>query len=190
MTTISYQVYKETALPGTMTPHSVYYVAPAGQPNHVEIYVTDAAGTATRRVITAADVQAQIATSLSGLNELVIVANIVARDALLPLTTTKWVYVTDATGDATVAAGGATYLYNPTTTTWIKTGEAESLDVTLTWGNIVGRPTSSAALIDDAVTKAHTHANLTQLNKVGEDGAGNLTYNSSLPATGWTTTAW
>jgi hypothetical protein len=190
MSTVAFQVFRETALPGVLTPYAIYYIAPAGQPNHVEIYVTDSTGTATRRVMTAADVQSLINATLAGANDLTIVANIAARNALLPLTSAKWVYVQDATGDGTVVSGGATYLYNPSGSTWVKTSEAESLDVVASWANLAGKPTSAAADIDDAVAKRHTHANMTQLNKIGEDGSGNMTYNGSLPATGWTTTAW
>jgi hypothetical protein len=189
MTTTTFQVFRETALPGTLVPYAIYYVAPTGQPNHVEIYVTDATGTATRRVLTAADVQSLINASISSASNLTIVSNIAARNALAP-TTSKWAYVIDATGDATVTAGGATYLYNPTGSMWVKTSEAESLDVIASWANLTGKPSSAVADIDDAVAKRHVHANATQLNKIGEDGSGNMTYNGSLPAMGWTTTAW
>lgn len=63
------------------------------------------------------------------------------------------------------------------------------MDVALTWANITGKPTSTVAQIDAAVANSHTHTNKTQLDKVGETG-GNLTYNNSLPYTGWETTTW
>ena len=190
MSTVAFQVFRETALPGVLTPYAIYYVAPAGQPNHVEIYVTDSTGTATRRILTAADVQSMIATTLAGSNDLTIVSDIGSRNALLPLTSAKWVYVENATGDTTVLSGGATYLYNPTTQVWMKTSEAESLDIVASWAALVGKPNSSPSAIDTAVAQSHVHANMTQLNKIGEDVSGNMTYNGSLPATGWTTTAW
>lgn len=190
MSTVQFQVFKETVLPGVLVPHSIYFVAPAISPAHVEIYVTNAAGTVARRVIDAADVQSMINTTIAGANELIIVTNIAAREALLPLTVSKFVYAIDATDDVTVDSGGATYLYNATTTSWIKVSESESMDVVLNWANIIGKPTSSAAAIDDAVAKVHTHANKTQLDKIGEDGSGNMTYNSSLPHIGWDSTSW
>lgn len=67
-----------------------------------------------------------------------------------------YVYVTNATGDSTVASGGATYLFNPTNSTWIKTSEAESMDVSVNWASITGKPTSSAAQIDAAVAASHS----------------------------------
>jgi hypothetical protein len=185
------QFFRETALPGTLVPDSIYFVAPTGSAaNYVEIYVVNSAGTAARHTPTKSEIDGWITSAIGSANDLTIVADITARNALLPLTAPKWVYVIDATGDATVTAGGATYLYNPTTTSWVKSSEAESMDVVLAWANITGKPTSAVADIDDAVTKRHTHANLTQLNKIGEDVGGNMTYNGSLVATGWTTTNW
>ena len=56
------------------------------------------------------------------------VANIVARNALTNLSSGDRVYVTDATGDATVTAGWAIYLY-VSSGVWTKVGESESMDV-------------------------------------------------------------
>jgi hypothetical protein len=131
-----------------------------------------------------------ISSAMSGGNQLTIVADISARNALLPLTSAKWVYVINATGDTTVTAGGATYLYNPGTTSWVKASESESMDVILQWSSITGRPSSAVADIDDAVTKRHAHANLVQLDKIGEDGGGSMTYNGSAVGANWANAAW
>jgi hypothetical protein len=49
--------------------------------------------------------------------------------------------------------------------------------VQLQWSDILGKPTSSVADIDDAVTKRHTHSNKTQLDLISENGtSGNLEY--------------
>lgn len=98
--------------------------------------------------------------------EVVIVANIAARNALTGLFAGLNVYVTDATGDSTVNSGGAYYLYNGTG--WIKTGEAESMDVVLQWANVQGKPSAlpadggNADTVDgkhasDFATADHTH---------------------------------
>lgn len=107
----TFKIFRETTLPGTLQPYAMYVVAPASKPDYIELYVTNAAGTATRRLLTQADIQGLIDASLTAISQIQIVANIAARDALAP-TTTLYVYVQDATGDATVASGGATYLYN------------------------------------------------------------------------------
>lgn len=98
--------------------------------------------------------------------EVVIVANIAARNALTGLFAGLNVYVTDATGDSTVSSGGAFYLYDGTN--WIKTGEAESMDVVLQWANVQGKPSAlpadggNADTVDgkhasDFATADHTH---------------------------------
>lgn len=185
-----FQIYKEVALPAILAPNAIYIIAPPTDAIHVEIYVTNAAGTASRKVLDAADVQTMINQTIAGANELFVVADIAARNALLPLTVAKFVYVIDATADATVSLGGATYIYNPADTSWTKISEAESMDAVINWGNIVGRPTSSPAQIDAAVAATHTHANKTQIDKITEDAGGNLLYSGGLPATGWTSTNW
>lgn len=187
MTTQVFRVYKETSVPATWTPNSLYFIQ-ATNVNYVECYITSSSGTP-RRVPNEADITALIAAQISSASELQIVADIAARNALTP-TSVKAVYVTNATGDTTVTSGGAYYLYNPSNTTWIKTAEAENMDVVLQWNNIQGKPTSTPAQIDAAVTNTHIHTNKTQLDKVGEDGSGNFTYNSQLPYTGWETTNW
>ena len=184
----TFKIFRETALPGTLQPYAMYIIAPAARPDYVELYVTNAAGTATRRLLTQADIHGLIDASLTAISQIQIVANIAARDALAP-TTTLYVYVQDATGDATVASGGATYLYNVAGAAWVKTSEAESMDVSLNWAALVGRPSSAVADIDDAVTKRHTHANKTELDKIGEAG-GELTYNGVQVKTEWGSTGW
>jgi hypothetical protein len=183
------KIFKETALPGSLEPNAIYLVGPAGQPNVVEMYVTNAAGTATRKIITAADVQAQINASLASISELKIVADIAARNALTP-TSSVFVYVQNATADNTVTSGGATYLYNPTNTSWIKTSESESMDIALSWSALTGKPSSSVAAIDAAVSNSHTHPNKTQLDMIGQNGAGELTYNGQQVKTSFETVNW
>lgn len=186
----TFQVFRETAMPGTFVPYAIYFIAPSGDAAHVEVVVTDAAGTGSRHVVNKSEIQSMIDTSMAsaGASDLLIVADITARNALTP-TGNVYAYVTDATGDSTVGSGGATYLYDFATTTWLKVSEAESMDVVLSWANIVGKPTSAVADIDDAVTKRHTHSNKTQLDLLGDTG-GLLTYNGNQVKTTWSSTGW
>lgn len=188
MTTKLLKVFKETGVPSTWIADAIYFIKSANV-NYTECYVTSSTGVP-RRIPNESDINSMIAANIASSNELAIVADITARNALLPLTTVKNVYVKNATGDSTVASGGAYYLYDPTTSTWIKTSEAESLDVVLQWNNIQGKPTSTSAQIDSAVANSHTHSNKTQLNKISEDANGNFIYNGILPYTGWETTNW
>lgn len=185
----TYQVFKETTLPGTLQANSIYLVAPAAKPDYVEMYVTGSSASTVKRIINDVDVQDMIDTSVASQTQLEVVADITARNALTP-TRNMTVLVLNATGDATVASGAATYVYRLSTTSWTKISEAESMDLSITWASITGKPTSAVVDIDDAVTKRHTHANLTQLNKIGEDGNSDLTYNGALPKTAWQSTNW
>jgi hypothetical protein len=191
--TTTFKPSKLTAVPSLpCDPNAVFFVAPTLKPNYIEIYVSNNAGTALKRLLTDADIQALIDASISGLSgEMPIVADIAARNALSPTKNTQ-VLVLDATGDSTVASGAATYLYRVSTTSWIKLSEAESLDLILQWANIQGKPTSSPSAIDTAVGNSHVHnSNLTQLNKIGENADALFTYNNALPKIGWEgTIAW
>ena len=178
------KIHKTTTLPGTLEGHSIYLVAPAAKPNYVEMYVTNADATAVRRVITEQDV-----INLINARDIQIVNDIAARNALTPVNG-QLVYVLNATGDPTVASGAASYLWKADTSEWIKLTEFESMDVIVRWSNIQGAPTSSPSAIDTAVANSHTHANKTELDKIGEDGNGNFIYNGQPPRARLETAGW
>lgn len=182
----NFAVYKETALPGTLQPNSIYLIAPAAKPEYLEIYATNSAGTAHRRILTETDINALISAAIAASGGTTVVADIAARNALTPVSGST-ALVLDATGDATVASGAATYVWDGSA--WVKISEAESLDLVLDWESLTGKPTSTAAQIDTAVTNSHTHTNKTELDKIGEAG-GLLTYNGSLPKIAWDSANW
>ena len=181
--------YRETTLPSSLQPYAVYVVAPATKPDHIELYVTNNDGTKARRVVNEEDIRAIVSASLSSASNIQVVNDINARDGLNP-TSTVYVFVKDATGDGSVQAGGATYLFDTATSSWIKVSEAESMDIATTWDALTGKPSSSVARIDQAVANTHTHANKTQLDKIGEDGEGNLTYGGKPVTTAWASVRW
>jgi hypothetical protein len=185
----NFQVFRETALPGTLQPYAMYLIAPASAPDFLEIYVTGSNSSIIKRVINTDDVQELIDASLSSLNQLEIVSDIVQRNALTP-TANITVLVLDASDDPSVDSGAATYIYRLSTTEWIKISEWESLDLSFTWASLLDKPTSSVADIDDAVSKRHVHANKTELDKISEDANGNFIYNGALPAMAWESTGW
>lgn len=185
----TFKIFRETVLPSTLEPYALYVIAPTTKPNYIELYATNPAGTAVKRIMQDTDVQALIDASLTGLNSIEVVNTIADRNALNP-TTNKQVLVIDASADSTVESGSATYIYRVSTSSWVKISESESMDVVLNWANIVGKPTSSVVNIDDAVTKRHEHSNKTQLDKVGENGSGQFTYNNQLPVIAWSSTEW
>jgi hypothetical protein len=187
----TFTIFRETSLPSELAASAVYLIAPSADSALLEIVATTAAGDAARHVINKADVQDLIDASMAnaGASDLLVVDDISARDALSPAGNV-FVQVIDATGDSTVKAGGARYLYRKSTNEWIKTSEDESMDVTFTWAKIQGGPSSSPNAIDDAVNKAHTHANKTELDEIGENAAGELTYAGKQVKLEYSATAW
>lgn len=187
----NFNITRLTALPTTRTANTVYLIGPPDRPAQLEMYVTGNDAATIKRILTQTDIQAMIdASAVSGGSGSTIVVNdIAARDALT-LTENAFVFVVDASADTTVASGGATYVYRQSNTSFTKISEAESLDITLSYNNITGRPTATPGEIDAAVAAAHTHANKTQLDLIGQNGDGNLTYNSALPVIAWTETSW
>ena len=183
----TYTVHKVTALPSKLAANSIYFVASGN--DHTEIYVTGKSASKVRRVINEADVKRLINAATDKLGALEIVANIAARDAM-SLSANAMVLVLDASADSTVKAGAATYAYRHSDTSWTKISEAESLDLNLSWANLTGKPTSTAADLDDAVSKAHSHPNKTQLGLIGQDASGNFTYNGAAPKIAWDTAEW
>lgn len=168
------RIERVNALPAVLT-GSTMYVVKAANAAMAELVFTNTDGSVARHVINQADVSAMITTAISNLQDIVVVANIAARNAAVP-TRNELVLVLDATGDSTVTAGAALYVYEVASASWFKVADYQSLDVVLTWTSIMGRPASTPAAIDDAVNKAHTHANKAVLDAVSDSG-GQLAYN-------------
>lgn len=90
------------------------------------------------------EVDAKLLQLNSILNTMEVVNTIAARDALP--SKQKLVWVIDATGDITVASGGAMYGWNVGASNWIKITEAESLDLVLSWNNLNNIPSIISAI--------------------------------------------
>jgi hypothetical protein len=169
-------IKKLTADPGKYAPNTLYFIAPTGATGELQIVLSSNDGSAARHTITKAETQDLITSAIKAANAILYAADITARNAL-SLSANAMVYVADATGDSTVKSGAALYFYDSSKQTYTKVAEYESMDLVITWDIIQGKPTSAVADIDAAVAKAHTHANEAQLDKIGEDSDGNLTYN-------------
>ncbi len=167
------KIRKVTALPATLEPSCLYMISTL-DPTVMDIYLSSSDGTTSRHVVSKTEIQGMINASLASFSTIEVYANIAARDATSPTVPTH-AMVLDATADPTVVIGGATYIYDPATTTWYKISESESMDVVLQWANLVGAPTSPISAIDDAVVKRHTHNNKTTLDAL-TDNAGELNY--------------
>lgn len=165
MATLELQQFKVTSLPTTLVANAIYYVGSSTSSTGLDIYVVDSLGVAARHTLNTTDVENTVNSAIAASNQLSVVATITERNALAP-TACVWVYVEDASEDTSVASGGATYLYKPSNSTWIKANEAESLDVVLSWSGLQNKPVSSVTAIDAAVTASHTHTNQAALDQV------------------------
>ncbi len=190
--------HKVTTLPGVLQANAVYFVENG---SYAETYVTNSVGVA-RSVGNTAMINAlidfaidtavdtAINDAIAAANAIEIVADIPARNTLgSSLNRNALVLVLDATGDATVGSGGAMYAYNNATDTFSKVTEYESLDRVITWSEITGKPTSTAAQIDAAVADSHVHANAAVLNALSDSG-GQLLYNGNPVQPTWSTNNW
>lgn len=184
----NFRAEKVLALPGTLTANTIYFVADGVDADLMEVYVSSSDGTSARRVPTMADINTAIADAISAANGITVVADITARDNLGYALPSKMVLVVDATGDASVLSGAATYVNDGDN--WIKIAEHESLDVTLEWASIQNGPTSSVAAIDQAVTDSHTHANKDVLDNLTYSAENGLLYDSTPVSTQFSTLAW
>lgn len=54
--------------------------------------------------------------------------------------------------------------------------DTEGVSLQLKWGNLQDKPSSTVLSIDNSVALAHTHANKSVLEKIGQSAAGNFTY--------------
>lgn len=167
------KIRKVSALPGTYEASTLYMVKSA-EAGLFDMYLSTDDGSAVRHMLTKPEVQVLINNALAGFNAVQVVADIAARDALAPTVNTQ-VIVLDATTDVTVISGGATYIFDVATSIWHKISETESLDVVLQWSNIIGRPSSTVAELDDAVAKRHIHSNKSIIDDISDVG-GQLAY--------------
>lgn len=157
------QFFKVNSLPLNPLPHAWYLVLSG---SNCETYVTDASSNY-KRVGNSLMINELITQALDELNTTEVVNNITDRDNLT-LSSNTLVYVIDATGDVTVSSGAALYIYRHLTTSFHKIAEYESIDLSIAWSNINGKPTSSPIQIDQAVTNSHTHTNKTILDSIQE----------------------
>ncbi len=180
---------KLTAVPAlaNVEPNTIYAVSVGV--DKLEIYMSNNAGDALRRMPNEADIQALIDASTSTLSGVEIVADIAERDGL-NLTSNAMVIVQDAKDDSTVDAGAALYGYNATTSAFSKLSEFESLDVVLNWSAIQGGPSSTPTAIDNAVGNSHSHTNKTQLDALSQDSEGDLNYNGEKVANTYGQLGW
>lgn len=183
----NFRAEKVLALPGSLTANTIYFVADGVDADLMEVYVSSSNGSSARRVPTMADINTAVTDAVSA-NGIIVVADIADRNGLGHSLPSKMVLVVDATGDASVLAGAATYVNDGSK--WIKIAEHESLDVTLEWASIQNGPTSSVTDIDQAVTNSHTHANKVVLDSLTFSEQTGLMYSTVPVGTQFSTLEW
>lgn len=172
------KIHRLAALPATLEASSIYIIK-GDDAVEAKVYFTGNDGTEVRHLLTKNEVTQMISNAVADLSPtLQVVGTITERDALV-LTRDTIVLVLDASQDPTVTAGSATYVYSVSSDSFAKTSETESMDITVTWASVVGRPESTPDTIDAAVANSHRHSNLPVLEKLAEDADGNLLYNGN-----------
>jgi len=119
------------ALPTPLVANTIYLVAVSA--TELKVVAVGATAADVRTSVVAADVDAKVSAAIGSLdlsNSAEFAATIAARDALV-LSKSSFVFVADATGDSTVAAGSALYFYNKVANNYTKVAEYESMDVTI-----------------------------------------------------------
>lgn len=160
-------------LPDEILPSTIYLLR-SESGSFAEIFLSNSDASEVRHIFNATDAEAMIREAIAEHSELLVVDNIEQRDQLV-LTRNTQVLVLDASGDETVSHGAATYIYRKDSEEFVKISEFESLDITPHWDDLVGKPASGPDSIDEAVQKAHGHANHTVLDKFHEED-GDLSY--------------
>jgi len=168
--------HQVVTLPTTLESDSFYFVANG---SIAEAYLTDNAGLA-KLMGNSTLINQLVDSKLADYQGGVVsdVPDIEARD-LLSLDKNGLVMVFDASADAEVTAGSALYYYDKSADSFTLAAEYESLNIDFSWGNISGRPVSTPTQIDSSVSQAHSHSNKVSLDKIGESGAGKITYNGA-----------
>lgn len=179
-------VHRVTTVPAILQLASIYFLEKSG--NKADLFITDNSG---NRIDIMTDVLINdlIDAKIAALSTLQVVADIAERDGLTVVEGNE-AYVLDASADSTVNSGAAKYVYDGTN--WVKVSEAESMDIdfaslSIAWSQLTGGPASTPAQIDAAVGNSHNHANLAALNKIGEDGNGDPTYDGNPLISQWAT---
>jgi len=169
--------HRINSVPAVLQNGSVYFKKKDA--SKADLFITGSDGTR-YDVVNDALIDDRIQLALANVNQVEYAADIATRDAL-NLSSNAIAFVQDASADSHVNAGSAFYFYEKGSSTWFMISEFESMNLSLTWDAIQGKPNSSPAEIDTTVQQSHTHNNSSVLSELGEDNAtGHLTYKGSL----------
>jgi hypothetical protein len=169
--------------PSVLQSGAIYFQAKGA--NSADLFIADASGTR-RDIVTDALINNLITAQIADINQIDHSATYATMTSKTR-TKNRLVLCADASGDSTVSSGSAMYFYEHLASShkYKKVAEFESMDLSLTWAALEGKPTSAVADIDDAVGKKHIHLNTVQLSKIGEDASGNMTFSGQVVGSIW-----
>jgi len=139
------EIIKVLSLPATLAPNTIYATRD-GESGSI-LHLTNRLGSVVFSTPSLAVIDSRVASVTGGI---VVYPTYAAMTGATAPTTNVMIHVIDATGDTTVLDGGATYLYVVATTSYVKISEFESMDLILTWENILNKPAVLATLSETA----------------------------------------
>lgn len=187
-----FTIVRVTSLPSTITPSTMYILKqPTSQV--AEVYFSNNDGSQLVPGITEQFITDKFTSLLAtGMGEIQIVDTINDRNRVTK-NGNSLIMVIDATGDEFGSIGTVLYLYRAVNASYfrvsvfdenrdgVSSGSGTSGPVW--WDAIQGKPVSTPAQIDDAVSKAHVHSNQATLDRIGVTEDGVLTVDGNVFAT-------
>lgn len=159
---VPFNIVRVDAVPATPAVNTMYITKDSKN----RAVVTFIGNTTAQRASTlsAADVQTLISEALAGAGEVYVANTFADLQAIRPTVNAVGYVRTVTAGDPLM------YVFDLAGAAW-KVSQAPAK-----WADIIGRPASTAAAIDAAVSASHTHANMTVLNNLSQSAAGKLAY--------------
>ena len=184
-----FTIVRVASLPSTITPSTMYILKqPTSQV--AEVYFSNNDGSQLVPSITEQFITDKFASLLAtGMGEIQIVDTINDRNRVTK-NGNSLIMVIDATGDEFGSTGTVLYLYRAVNASYfrvsvfdenrdgVSSGGGTSGPVW--WDTIQGKPASTPAQIDDAVSKAHVHSNQATLDRIGVTEDGVLTVDGNV----------
>lgn len=177
-----FKIVRVNNLPTTYTP-STMYILKKSESGFAEVYYTNNDGTALVPGITEQFITDKFVSLLaSGLGQVNIVETIEDRNSISK-NGNCLIMVIDSRGDEYGSNGTVLYLYHSATLKYYRIsvfnsygdGSQTGSGGASNWEELLGRPLSAPAQIDEAVNMAHSHDNKSSLDRIGVTSDGILT---------------
>lgn len=166
-------ITRVAALPATLAPNNIYIVRSTDGKKATLVFTGERA-----EIVVSTFNESDALTLVDGYMEghATVLAFATYADMLASApTVTTYAYVRDASGDPQALHASASYVYDTVSRKWVFAPGSNAAGGSAKWSDIEGRPTSTPAAIDAAVSNAHSHTNKTILDGLGEN-QGKLTF--------------